>query len=203
VPVHAAGAPFARQQTVRDGRIESIEADEVWSRAAVKRVEDVRLITGRGNYTWIYSPGGSLRAVFLRSPHAHAAFSVRRSRYGARHARVKAIYAPPTSQTSATCRVLAPVPNSDGSTTSLKPYPVSGERLRITWAMQWRWQSPNLSAKRAMRSNPSISNGPRFRRHRYGRRDHGRCAASVFRAPAHIAYDAHIGDKAKTDRRLR
>src|SRR5580704_13946078 len=42
---------------------------------AVKRVEDIRFITGRGKYTSDYALDGALRAVFLRSPHAHAGFS--------------------------------------------------------------------------------------------------------------------------------
>ena len=46
---------------------------------SIKRVEDVRFITGRGNYTSDYAPDGALHAVFLRSPHAHATILVRRS----------------------------------------------------------------------------------------------------------------------------
>src|SRR5260370_837318 len=42
---------------------------------SVRRVEDVRLVNGRGNYASDYAPEGALDAVFLRSPHAHAKFS--------------------------------------------------------------------------------------------------------------------------------
>jgi carbon-monoxide dehydrogenase large subunit len=40
--------------------------------AAVRRKEDIRFITGRGQYTDDISRPGETRAVFLRSPHAHA-----------------------------------------------------------------------------------------------------------------------------------
>src|SRR5579863_4402564 len=56
-------------------RIESMKLMKFGVGQAVKRVEDVRLVTGRGNYTSDYAPEGALHAVFLRSPHAHAAFS--------------------------------------------------------------------------------------------------------------------------------
>ena len=38
----------------------------------VKRREDPRLVTGAGKYTDDVQPSGSLHAVFVRSPHAHA-----------------------------------------------------------------------------------------------------------------------------------
>ena len=38
----------------------------------VKRVEDIRFLTGQGRYVDDIAPAGSLRAVFLRSPVAHA-----------------------------------------------------------------------------------------------------------------------------------
>jgi aerobic carbon-monoxide dehydrogenase large subunit len=40
--------------------------------AAVRRKEDLRFITGKGNYTDDISRPGETRAVFVRSPHAHA-----------------------------------------------------------------------------------------------------------------------------------
>ncbi len=42
----------------------------------VRRVEDVRLVSGQGNYATDYAPEGALHAAFLRSPHAHAKFAV-------------------------------------------------------------------------------------------------------------------------------
>ncbi len=40
--------------------------------AAVRRKEDIRFITGKGQYTDDISRPGETRAVFVRSPHAHA-----------------------------------------------------------------------------------------------------------------------------------
>ena len=40
--------------------------------AAVRRKEDYRFLTGKGQYTDDISRPGETRAFFLRSPHAHA-----------------------------------------------------------------------------------------------------------------------------------
>ncbi len=40
--------------------------------ASVKRKEDQRFITGKGNYTDDINRPGQTYAVFVRSPHAHA-----------------------------------------------------------------------------------------------------------------------------------
>jgi len=40
--------------------------------ASVRRKEDVRFITGKGQYTDDVVRAGETRAVFVRSPHAHA-----------------------------------------------------------------------------------------------------------------------------------
>lgn len=39
---------------------------------SVRRREDVRLLTGKGNYSADPHPPGMLEAVLVRSPHAHA-----------------------------------------------------------------------------------------------------------------------------------
>ena len=39
---------------------------------SVRRREDVRLLTGKGNYSADPQPPGMLHAVLVRSPHAHA-----------------------------------------------------------------------------------------------------------------------------------
>src|SRR3977135_346760 len=40
--------------------------------ASVRRKEDLRFITGKGQYTDDISRPGETRAMFVRSPHAHA-----------------------------------------------------------------------------------------------------------------------------------
>ena len=43
---------------------------------AVRRTEDQRFITGHGHFATDYQPEGALAAVVVRSPHAHARFSI-------------------------------------------------------------------------------------------------------------------------------
>ncbi|HRK24814.1 MAG TPA: xanthine dehydrogenase family protein molybdopterin-binding subunit [Beijerinckiaceae bacterium] len=43
---------------------------------AVRRKEDQRFITGAGHYATDYRPEGALTAVLVRSPHAHATFTI-------------------------------------------------------------------------------------------------------------------------------
>jgi carbon-monoxide dehydrogenase large subunit len=43
-----------------------------WVGAAVRRLEDPRLVTGRGRYLDDLAPAGLLHAAFVRSPHGHA-----------------------------------------------------------------------------------------------------------------------------------
>ncbi len=48
------------------------KADAPLMGASVKRREDGRFITGRGNYTDDITLPGQTHAAFVRSPHAHA-----------------------------------------------------------------------------------------------------------------------------------
>jgi aerobic carbon-monoxide dehydrogenase large subunit len=43
---------------------------------SVKRVEDVRLVSGQGNYASDAVNNSVLKAVFLRSPYGHAKFRI-------------------------------------------------------------------------------------------------------------------------------
>src|SRR5665213_2840741 len=53
---------------------------------SVLRKEDDKLIRGKGNYTDDHAPQASMHALMLRSPHAHAQFTIDASR--ARAARI-------------------------------------------------------------------------------------------------------------------
>lgn len=90
----------------------------------VKRVEDAKFITGAGRYTADVAPEGTLHAVFVRSPHAHADFTIGDA------AEVRAM---PGVRLVLTARdiahldglpCLAPMTNSDGTAMALPPYPV-------------------------------------------------------------------------------
>jgi carbon-monoxide dehydrogenase large subunit len=167
---------------------------------AVKRVEDVRFITGRGKYTSDYAPEGALHAVFLRSPHAHAGFSFGDLETARAMPGVKAIYVASDFEALGDLPCLAPMPNSDKSTTPLKPYPVLateavdhvGDPVAMVIAETDR-QARDAVEALAIEWNPlpaavdmreAIAKG----------------APQVYsEAPNNVAYDAHIGDKAKTD----
>jgi aerobic carbon-monoxide dehydrogenase large subunit len=167
---------------------------------AVKRVEDVRFVSGAGAYTSDYAPAGALYASFLRSPHAHASFAFGDLTTARAMPGVEAVYTAADLAELGDLPCLAPLPNSDMSTTPLKPYPVlargeahhvgdavamvvartqaeardAAEQLEIEW-------SP-LPAIVDMRA--AISPG----------------ALQVFPgAPGNVAYDTHIGDKAAAD----
>ena len=94
---------------------------------AVKRVEDVRLVSGRGNYASDAVEGAELRAVFLRSPQGHAKFRIEDIEAARAAPGVRAVYVASDFADLGALPCLAPVPNSDGSKTPLKPYPVMAE----------------------------------------------------------------------------
>ena len=94
---------------------------------AIKRVEDVRLVTGQGAYATDYSPEGALSAFFLRSPHAHANFVVADTAAARAMPGVRAVYTASDFAGLGGLPCLAPVPNSDGTVSQWKPYPVMSE----------------------------------------------------------------------------
>src|SRR5271157_5868532 len=166
----------------------------------VKRVEDVRLVSGQGAFASDYAPEGALHAAFLRSPHAHAKFAVTdveaaRALPGVRGIFVASDFA---ALGGIPCRAL--IPNADGSKTPAKPYPVMaseeahhvGDIVAMAVAdTQWQardavealvvdWDAlpPVVDVEAAIRPG----------------------AAQVYaQAPGNVAYDGHIGDKVRTD----
>jgi carbon-monoxide dehydrogenase large subunit len=166
----------------------------------VKRVEDARLVSGRGNYASDAVDGAELRAVFLRSPYGHAKFQIDDIKAARAAPGVRAVYTAGDFADLGGLPCLAPVSNADGSETPLKPYPVmasdeaqhvgdiiamvvgetalqardAAELISLTW--------DELSA--AIDMEEAVRPG----------------APLVFAgAPGNIAYDTHIGDREKTD----
>ena len=96
---------------------------------AVPRVEDVRFVTGKGRYTDDVQPAGCTHAALLRSPHAHATFTL------GDLARVRAMPGVLAVLTHADIArygqlpCLAPAVNSDGSQMKLPPYPLLADRV--------------------------------------------------------------------------
>jgi carbon-monoxide dehydrogenase large subunit len=167
---------------------------------AVKRVEDVRFITGRGKYTSDYVPEGSLHAVFLRSPHAHATFSFGDLETARAMPGVKAVYAAADFADLGALPCYGVVGNSDKSQTPLKPYPVlaTGAVQHVGDAVAMVIAESEREARDAAESLdvdwsplPCVTDM---------RAAVEQGAPQVFSgAPGNVAYDAHIGDKAKTD----
>ena len=167
---------------------------------ALKRVEDVRLISGLGAYTLDYAPEGALFAVFLRSPHAHAGFEFGDLDEVKAMPGVEAVYTGADFAELGDLPCLAPLPNSDKTTTPLKPYPVLargaahhvGDALAMVVArtpdeardaaeqipVDWTPHAAVIDMRAA------IAPG----------------APAVFaEAPGNVAYDTHIGDRAATE----
>jgi aerobic carbon-monoxide dehydrogenase large subunit len=167
---------------------------------SVKRVEDVRLISGRGNYASDAADKADLKAVFLRSPYGHAKFRIEDVEAARAAPGVHAVYVASDVANLGDLPCLAPVSNSDGSDTPLKPYPVMaadeahhvGDIIAMVVAdttLQARSAAELISV--SWEDLPAATDMDEALRPG---------APLVFAgAPGNVAYDAHIGDKQKTD----
>jgi carbon-monoxide dehydrogenase large subunit len=167
---------------------------------SVKRVEDVRLISGRGNYASDAADKADLKAVFLRSPYGHAKFRIEDVEAARAAPGVHAVYVANDVANLGDLPCLAPVSNSDGSDTPLKPYPVMaadeahhvGDIIAMVVAdttLQARSAAELISV--SWEDLPAVTDMDEALRPG---------APLVFAgAPGNVAYDAHIGDKQKTD----
>ena len=166
----------------------------------VKRVEDVRLVSGRGRYASDAVEGAELRAVFLRSPHGHAKFQIEDVEAARAAPGVRAIYVASDFAHLGSLPCLAPVGNADKSTTPLMPYPVMsanevhhvGDIIAMAvadTALQARDAAELISVAweglpAAVDMEEAVRPG----------------ATLVFAgAPGNVAYDNAIGDKKKAD----
>jgi carbon-monoxide dehydrogenase large subunit len=90
----------------------------------VRRIEDARLITGQGLYTADLAPEGALHAVFLRSPHAHARFTLSEIEAAKQAPGVRAVLSAADVAHLGGLPCLAPLTNTDGSEMVLPRYPL-------------------------------------------------------------------------------
>ncbi len=167
---------------------------------SVKRVEDIRLVSGRGNYASDAADKADLKAVFLRSPYGHAKFRIEDVEAARAVPGVHAVYIASDFANLGGLPCLAPVPNADGSKTPLKPYPVMaadevqhvGDIIAMVVAdttLQARGAAELISV--AWEDLPAITDMEEAVRPG---------APLVFAgAPGNVAYDTHIGDKQTTD----
>ncbi len=92
----------------------------------VRRVEDNRLLLGAGRYTADILPAGTLRAVLLRSPHAHARITGIDTAAARALPGVRAIYTAADLKADGigTLPCAVPMTNRDGTAAPLPPHPV-------------------------------------------------------------------------------
>jgi carbon-monoxide dehydrogenase large subunit len=91
---------------------------------SVRRVEDIRLVTGQGRYASDACETSSLHAAFVRSPYGHARFRLGDLDAVRAMPGVRAVYAAVDFAGLGDLPCLAPVKNGDGTQTPMKPYPV-------------------------------------------------------------------------------
>jgi aerobic carbon-monoxide dehydrogenase large subunit len=167
---------------------------------AVKRIEDSRLITGHGQYTADYAPAGALQAVFFRSPHAHAHFTITDVDGAKSMPGVRAVLVAADFEHLGDLPCLAPLPHSDGQMMKTPPYAVMAKDVvrhvgdivamvvaeteaqarEAAEAIEIDWDPQPASVL----MEPAMAKG----------------APAVWEeVPNNVALDTHIGDKQKTD----
>ncbi|RVU15662.1 xanthine dehydrogenase family protein molybdopterin-binding subunit [Methylobacterium oryzihabitans] len=90
----------------------------------MRRVEDLRLITGEGRYGDDHAPEGCLHAAVLRSPHAHAAFRITDLDAARAMPGVRLVLAAEDVAGLNPIKCQAPIPNADGSQGHVAHIPV-------------------------------------------------------------------------------
>jgi aerobic carbon-monoxide dehydrogenase large subunit len=168
---------------------------------SVKRVEDIRFVSGRGNYASDAVDKAELKAVFLRSPYGHAKFRIDDIEAARAAPGVRAVYVASDFADLGALPCLAAVDNADGSSTPLKPYPVmtSDEAQHVGDIIAMVVADTTVQARDAAElisvtwdGLPAVINMEEAVRPG---------APLVFAdAPGNVAYDTHIGDKQETDR---
>ncbi len=166
----------------------------------VRRVEDDRLVRGAGQYTSDLAPEGALVAHFVRSPHAHARFSIAGREKAAATPGVRAIYVAADFVGLGALPVLASVRSSDGSRARLKPLPVmaSDEAHHVGDIAAMVVADTSLAARDgaealaiAWEPLPAVADLQEALR--------PDAVQVLDGAPGNVAFDVHLGDKARTD----
>jgi aerobic carbon-monoxide dehydrogenase large subunit len=167
---------------------------------SIKRIEDIRLVSGRGSYASDAVDTAELKAFFVRSPYGHAKFRIDDLEVARAAPGVRAVYAASDFANLGGLPCLAPVANADGSETALKPYPVmaTDEAQHVGDIIAMAVADTNLQARDAAELiSVSWEELPAAIDMEKAIRPG---APLVFAgAPGNIAYDTHIGDREKTD----
>jgi carbon-monoxide dehydrogenase large subunit len=166
----------------------------------VRRVEDQKFVTGHGRYTADVEPAETLHAVVVRSPHAHATFTIDDKDTAAGLPGVKLVLTAADLGHFGDIPCLAPLENTDGSAMALPPYPVlARDTVRHVGDAVAMVVAETLDQAREAAEALAVSYGP---------------APAVAEATAaiatgapqvwpdiagNVAYDRELGDKAATD----
>jgi aerobic carbon-monoxide dehydrogenase large subunit len=166
----------------------------------LKRVEDIRFVTGAGRYTSDVAERGELRAYFLRSPVAHANFSFSDLDAVRALPGVRAVYTAEDFPDFGGLPCLGTVNNGDGTKPSLNSYPViaTGKVVHIGDIVAMVVADTYLQARDAAeaivvewRDLPTVVDVEEAVLPG---------APLVFEgAPGNVCYDTFIGDEAKAD----
>src|ERR1700722_6327531 len=167
---------------------------------SVKRVEDIRLVTGQGRYASDACEEAQLKAAFVRSPYGHAQFIVDDLKTAQAMPGVRAVFTAKDLAGLGGLPCLAPVKNGDDTTTPLKPYPLmaDSEAFHVGDIVAMVVAGTAAEARDAAeaisiewKALPAIADMEQAVRPG---------APVVFpEAPGNVAYDTYIGDKSKTD----
>jgi len=182
------------------GLLDTMKPTKFGMGQGIKRVEDVRFITGAGRYASDASDQAALRAVFVRSPHGHARFKIGDLAAARAMPGVKGIFVASDFAELGGLPCLAPMPNSDGTQTPLKPFPVmSADEVQHVGDIVAMVVADTFAEARDTAESltidweelPAVADVEQAIQPG---------APLVFAgAPGNVAYDTHIGDKAKTD----
>ena len=117
---------------------------------SVRRREDARLLTGKGNYTADGAPADALHVVLVRSPHAHATFGSIDTSAARVMPGVIGVF------TAADLTDVGPIPGGigfprpDGGPSAKTDRPLLAAIASASSASRWRWWSRRRSARDAM-----------------------------------------------------
>ncbi len=166
----------------------------------LRRVEDVRLLTGGGNYTADYSPARELVSFVLRSPYAHATFKIKDVEAAKAIKGVKLILTAADISHLGDVPCMAPLGNDDGTQNLVVDIPVlaKGVVKYVGDAIAFVVAETLNAAKDAaeaidieFHSLPAVSDI---------RASLAKGAASVWdEQKDNIAYDKNLGDAKKVD----
>ena len=164
------------------------------------RLEDARLVTGRGRYTDDLSPEGCLHAAVLRSPHAHARFTIGDLAAARAMPGVRLVLAHADLESYGGLPCAAPAKNTDGSKMPLPPYPLlaDGTVRHVGDAVAFV-VADTLAQARDAAEAIGVEWEPQPATVGIGGAERPGAVAVWPQVPTNVAYDSDLGDRAGTE----